>query len=98
LNPIGLNETMLREMTKEDVSLGYTMKREDTTRTLASGQTVKVNKAVLTFKEDKYTFEVASIGSFDEGILVITIDAGLDYTGRGKEMIKLLWESLRYNK
>jgi hypothetical protein len=98
LNPTGLNETMLREATKENLNYGYTMKREDTTRILASGQTINVNKAVLTFKDKKTTIEVASIGSRDEGILVITIDGGLDYTGKGKEMIKLLWETLRYNK
>jgi hypothetical protein len=98
INPVGLNETMLREITKENLSYGYTMKREDTTRILKSGQTVTVNKAVLTFKDNKYTFEVASIGSRDEGILVITIDGGMDYTGKGREMIRLLWDSLRYNK
>lgn len=65
---------------------------------LKSGQTLPVNKAVLTFKDKKYTYEVASIGSRDEGILVITIDGGLDYTGKGKELIRLLWESLCYNK
>jgi len=98
INPTGLNETMLREVVKENLSYGYTMQREDTTRTLRSGQTIPVNKALLTFKDKKYTFEVASVGSRDEGIMVITIDGGLDYTGKGKELIRLLWDSLRYHK
>lgn len=98
INPTGLNETMLREVTKQNTSYGYTMKREDTTRTIKSGQTIPVNKAVLNFKDNKLTVEVASIGSRDEGILVITMDAGMDHTGKGKELIKLLWESLRYKK
>jgi hypothetical protein len=98
INPTGLNETMLRETTKQNISYGYSMQRQDTSRTLKSGQIIPVNKATLTFKDTKYVVEVASIGSRDEGIMIITIDSGLDYTGKGKELIRLLWESLRYNK
>ena len=98
LNPTGLNETMLREATKEYLNYGYKMEREDTKRVLPSGQSMDVAKATLTFKDKKMVVEVGSVGSRDEGILVMTIDAGLDYTGKGKELIKLLWESLRYNK
>jgi hypothetical protein len=98
INPTGLNETMLREATKENISYGYKMQREDAKRILKSGQSLDVTKVVLTFKDKKMTVEVGSIGSRDEGILVMTIDAGMDYTGKGKELISLLWESLRYNK
>jgi hypothetical protein len=98
INPSGLNETMLRETIKEYISYGYKMEREDTKRVLRSGQSMDVAKATLTFKDKKMVVEVGSVGTRDEGILVMTIDAGMDYTGKGMELIKLLWESLRYNK
>jgi hypothetical protein len=98
LNPTGLNETMLREATKEYLNYGYKMEREDTKHVLPSGQSMDVARATLTFKDKKMVVEVGSVGSRDEGILVMTIDAGMDITGKGRELIRLLWESLHYNK
>ena len=74
------------------------MEREDTKRVLPSGQSMDVATSTLTFKDKKMVVEVGSVGSRDEGILVMTIDAGMDITGKGRELIRLLWESLHYNK
>jgi hypothetical protein len=72
-------------------------KREDYQRKLKSGQAINVIKAVLTYKDDVDIYEVASIGGKDEGILVITIDNNLEQSAPGRDLIKLLWDSLTYS-
>jgi hypothetical protein len=64
---------------------------------LKSGQAINVIKAVLTYKDDVDIYEVASIGGKDEGILVITIDNNLEQSVPGRDLIKLLWDSLTYS-
>jgi hypothetical protein len=98
INPTSLNEIMLRETTKENLNYGYKMTRVDSTCTLASGQALAINKAILTFKENRMEIEVASLGSRDEGIVVITINNGSTYSTKGKELIDMMWHSLRYKK
>ena len=84
-------------MTKESLGYGYKLKREDYQRKLKSGQAINVIKAVLTYKDDVDIYEVASIGGKDEGILVITIDNNLEQSVPGRDLIKLLWDSLTYS-
>lgn len=96
LNPISITELMLQEVIKERLGYGYSMKREDYKRTLKSGQTLNVLKAVLTYRGEINTYEVAAIGGKDEGIVVITIDNALEQAISGREMIKLMWSSLQY--
>ena len=97
INPTMINEVMLQEVTKESLGYGYKLKREDYQRKLKSGQAINVIKAVLTYKDDVDIYEVASIGGKDEGILVITIDNNLEQSAPGRDLIKLLWDSLIYN-
>ena len=98
MNPSMLNELMLQEVTKESLGYGFAMKRENYQRKLKSGQTINVTKAVLTYKDDVNTYEVASLGGKDEGLLVVVIDSGLKEGEEGRKLIKLMWETLSYDK
>jgi hypothetical protein len=98
LNPTKLNETMLNEATKENLSYGYTMKRTDYRRTLKSGQEVMVTKAVLTYKDLTSIYEIASLGKKDEGILILTIISDERLGVQGRKMIDLLWQSFQYKQ
>ena len=96
LNPTTLNEIMLTEVIKESLSYGYELKRNDYNRTLSSGQKIRINKAVLKYKDDTNVYEVASIGKKDEGILIITMVMDQNNSKQGQKLIDLMWSSLIY--
>lgn len=95
-NPTMLNELMLTEVTKESLNYGYKMKRQKYTKKLSSGQKLQIDKAILTYKGETNTYEVASIGEKDEGILIMTMVMDEEMGVKGKKMIDLMWNSLRY--
>jgi len=96
LNPTTLNEIMLTEVIKESLSYGYELKRNDYNRTLSSGQKIRINKAILKYKDDTNVYEVASIGKKDEGILIITMVMDQNNSKQGQKLIDLMWSSLIY--
>jgi hypothetical protein len=97
ISPTMLNEMMLSEVTKESLNYGYKMKRKDYSRKLTSGQKLKVNKAILTYKDDTSIYEVASIGNKDEGILIMTIVSNEELSKKGRNIIDMMWNTLKYN-
>jgi hypothetical protein len=94
-NPVMLQEMMLNEVTKESVNYGYNLTRKDYEKKLLSGESIKVLKAVLDYKGETETYEIAAHGKKDEGILVMTMNMGLDLSDGGSEMVKLMWDSLK---
>ncbi len=94
LDPTMLNEMMLNEVTKESRNYGYELSREDYKTTLISGQTIDVTRGVLTYKEDKSIYEIATFGYKDEGILIITIISNENISDQGQDIIHLMWNSL----
>jgi len=96
INPTMLNEMMLYEVTKESISYGYELTRDDYKRTLKSGQTINVYKAILTYKENKDFYEIASIGHKDEGILIMTMNMDENLSNHGSQIIDLMWDTLEY--
>ncbi|MFP4845334.1 hypothetical protein [Winogradskyella sp. PE311] len=94
-NPTMLQEMMLNEVTKESVSYGYSLVRKDYDKKLLSGETIKVLKAVLDYKGETETYEIAAHGKKDEGILVMTMDMGLGLGDGGPEMVQLMWDTLK---
>jgi hypothetical protein len=94
INPSGLNDMMLREITKENINYGYQLNREDYKRPLKSGQIIEINKADLSYKDKKTTYEIASFGRKDEGLIIITVLVDKNYSGQAKKVIELLWSSL----
>jgi len=97
INPTNLNETMLKEITKESLSYGYELKREDYERVLKSGQKVKVDRAVLTYRGQRNIYEVMTIGKKDEGILIVSLIINEEKSAQALGIIDLMWRSLVYN-
>ncbi|PSG90824.1 hypothetical protein [Aurantibacter aestuarii] len=97
MDPAMLKELMLNEMTKESIGYGYSVKREDYTRTLSNGLEMKVLKAVLEYKGEVETYEVATYSKKDEGFLIVTMNTVDDFDVEGKDMIKLVWNTLVTN-
>lgn len=95
-NPTMLNEVMMTEITKESLSYGYQLEREDYDRKLTSGQEIRVNKAILKYKDDTNIFEVASIGDKDEGIIIITMKMDDNTSSEGQKIIDFMWNTLEY--
>lgn len=96
MNPTMLNEMMIQEVTKESVNYGFQMDRQDYTRKIGSGETLNVARAVLTYRDEKNTYEVASLGKKDEGILIMTMVMDEENSEQGQKIIDLMWNSLWY--
>ncbi len=96
INPTGLTQLMLNELTKESVSYGYTMEEKPFKKTLASGENIEGTEAVLRYKDNEEVYTVAIYGAKDEGIIVVTMMLSIDFAD--KQMIDLFWDSLRIIK
>lgn len=97
MNPSLMKEILLQEITKESKEYGYVEKREQYQKRLKSGQLVTVLKSTLTYKDEVNIYEVAALGGKDEGLVMITIDMGGDEAQKGRELSRLMWDSIRYN-
>jgi len=93
MDPSTLNELMLQELTKEDISYGYELVKEDYAKVLKGGQTLKGIKATLTYKSEEKYYTITSYGERDRGVLVITM-MDKEYEDKESAVIDLLWESL----
>lgn len=94
INPMSLNEIMLREVTKESLSYGYEMVRADYNFRLKTGQNIKIDKAILKYKDETNIYEVTTIGKKDEGILIITLKMDDEKENEGQKLISLMWDTL----
>ena len=97
LNPVTLNELMLSEMTKESISYGYEEKRTNYKKLLKSGHEVSVIKSVLRYKDEVNSYEIASIGKKDSGIIIVTMRMDDDANTQGQKIIDLMWDSIKVN-
>jgi len=95
LNPTMLNEILLREVTKESVNYGFVLKREDYEKIFPNGQKIKIDRAVLKYKDETNIYEVTSIGKKDEGIVIMTMRMDSDKNSQGQKLIDLMWKTLR---
>lgn len=93
MSPITMNELMINEVTKESINYGFVMKREDYDRTLNSGIKLKVNRAVLTYKDEVNIYEIATFGKKDEGILIMTMEMDDKGNSKGKQLIDMVWKT-----
>lgn len=96
LDPSGLNEMMLKEISKESINYGFNLKREDYKLKVNSGQEVDVNKAVLKYKDDTNIYEVISFGKKDSGVLLMTIKMDDSRNSAGQKLIELMWKTLSF--
>ncbi len=92
MDPSTLNDLMLQELTKEDISYGYELSKEDYSKVLKGGQTLKGIKATLTYKDEEKYYTITSFGARDKGVLVITM-IDKEYMAKESLVIDMLWES-----
>lgn len=97
MNPQLLNEIMLKEVTKESVTYGFKLERKDYERKLSSNQKIKINKAFLTYKDEVNVYEVATFGTKDEGVLIMTMKMDNETNSDGQKLIDLTWNTFKYN-
>jgi CYTH domain-containing protein len=97
MNPQLLNEIMLNEVTKESVTYGFKLERKDYERQLSSKQKIKINKAFLTYKDEVNVYEVATFGTKDEGVLIMTMKMDNETNSEGQKLIDLTWNTFKYN-
>ena len=94
IDPSMLNEMMMNEVTKESINYGFQLERKDYDRTLTGNTSIKVNKAVLTYKDETNTYEIASFGKKDQGLMLMSMkmyESGLTV---GDNLISMIWDSL----
>jgi hypothetical protein len=94
LNPTNLIEFMLTELTKESISYGFESKRSTHELTLKNGKKTTVTKAVLTYKDEINTYEIAALGNKDSGIIITTMKMDNTENSQGQKLINLMWQSL----
>ena len=73
IDPSGLTQLMMNEITKESVNYGYAKSEIPFSKTLESGHTLQGVRTTLTYKGEKEIYTVAAYGGKDEGILVVTM-------------------------
>ena len=97
INPTTLNELILSEMTKESISYGFQEKRSGYKKILKPGHEIAVTRSVLRYKDEVNSYEIASIGKKDAGIIIVTIRMDEDANTQGQKIIDLMWKSIKVN-
>ena len=93
LNPCGLIDMLVTELTKEEVHYGYTITKRDVSKNLAEGHTVMGKLVVSKYRKDEYQRNVLCYGAKDAGLIIVTqIDN--DTPSEDKAMIDLFWKTL----
>ena len=93
LNPCGLIDMLVTELTKEEVHYGYTITKKDVSKQLAEGHTVTGKLVVSKYRKDENQRNVLCYGGKDAGLIIVT---QLDNNTRGEDMamIDLFWKTL----
>lgn len=93
MNPSGLTDMMLQEVTKESINYGFKMKTKDSEKKLKNGQKLNVRKATLTYKGQTNVYEIATYGRKDEGLIILTMVMDDSAAKSANSFIDLLWNS-----
>jgi hypothetical protein len=72
IDPSGLIDLMLTELTKEEAQYGYEITKEQASKTLSDGRTVTGKRAISKYQTTEYERWVVCYGAKDAGILIIT--------------------------
>ena len=93
LNPCGLIDMVVMELTKEEVHYGYTITKKDVSKQLAEGHTVTGKLVVSKYRKDENQRNVLCYGGKDAGLIIVT---QLDNNTRGEDMamMDLFWKTL----
>ncbi len=72
MDPSGLIDFMLTEVTKEEVQYGYEITKQEVTKKLSDGRTVTGKRAISKYQTTEYERFVVCYGAKDAGIMIIT--------------------------
>jgi hypothetical protein len=97
LNPVSLVDLMMQEITKESISYGYKETSEVFKHSLASGQSLEGKTSVLKYQEDEQSYTVATYGSRDSGILVMTM-INSDNKDKDQKILDLFMKTLQIHE
>ena len=64
---------------------------------LKPGHEIAVTRSVLRYKDEVNSYEIASIGKKDAGIIIVTIRMDEDANTQGQKIIDLMWKSIKVN-
>ena len=94
MNPCGLIDMMLNELTKEEAEYGYEITRGRSSKKLSSGIELQGKTAVSKYKGDEYTRYVLCHEARDAGLMIVTqIEKAAPE--EDLDMIEMFWKSLR---
>ena len=94
LNPSGIIDMMLNELTKEEAHYGYKITKLETTKTLADGTELTGKMAVSTYKEIESTKHVLCYPARDAGLIIITMFEK-ETPPEDRQIIDLFWRTLK---
>ena len=93
LNPCGLIDMIVTELTKEEVHYGYTITKRDVSKKLADGQTVTGKFVVSKYRKDENQRNVLCYGAKDAGLVIVT-QLDNDTPSEDMAMMDLFWKTL----
>ncbi len=94
--PAGLVDSMIRELTKEEVDYGYTY-REEKVQKQVDGGTFSGKQAVTTLPDEEWTRNVLANNHGDKSVLVLTFIERDNYE-KESALIEQLWKTLKIEK
>jgi hypothetical protein len=94
MNPLGMVDMLLDEMTKEEVQYGYKIVKSDADRALGDGTRLTGRKAVSTYKDTEYTRHVLCWPSKDAGLIVVTQFEKAS-PPEDAQILEVFWKTLR---
>ena len=94
IDPAGIVDMILNELTKEEKQYGYKITNSPAKIKLASGKTLTGKKSIATYRGEQTTRHVLSYSIRDAGVLIIT-KVGKDATPEDKSMVGVFWKTLK---
>ena len=94
LDPSGIIDMMLNELTKEEAHYGFEITKLETTKTLSDGTELTGKMAVSTYKEVETTKHVLCYPARDAGLIIITMFEN-DTPPEDRQIIDLFWKTLK---
>lgn len=98
VDPNSLVETMIHELTKEELEVGYTMTKEKASRKVGDA-VLRGAIATTTSKaeDEQWTYEVVAMGDENGGILVVTF-VEADNRKVDAKVVERFWKTLALGK
>lgn len=93
LDPSGLVDMVLNELTKEEAQYGYKITKRETSKTLSDGTRLTGKMAVSTYKDTEYTRHVLCYRARDAGLLIVT-QFEKSCPREEREIIDVFWKTL----